>query len=219
MKFSQAKNYRLPTQKVDNLSEGDIRDLKAVISAFTKRNREQLRRLKKNESKYGVSPAVRSLRNRYQGYETEDIDVGKTLGTRALGKNATKEDLIEEYYFQRKLSFNPNLYARKWKETSLEFAKNLDVQLNENLENKISLTPMETSELYGIFDRLKESGLLVSDWYSAKRSEIAEEYVEQKRQGNFNKDEFERIISERIRQEYEHTNFGSSNKISDRFRM
>lgn len=225
MKWSLAKNYRLPSQNAENLTEQDVKQLREVINAYTKHNRELLVNLKKNEPEYGVSPVVRGLRRRYKDSKIsqEKIDVGQTLGTKYLGKEATKSQLLNEYYYQRGLARNQYLSSKAWKKTSTEFRKTLEEQLgiNENLEKgeePVHFTSNEASELYGIFDRLKESGLLTSEYYEQNRLNIAKQYIEQKRNNEFDKNTFEREIAEKLREDYEQNHIlGQGISLSKKF--
>lgn len=238
MKWSLAKKYRLPSQNAENLTKQDVKQLREVINAYTKHNRELLVNLKKNEPEYGVSPVVRGLRRRYKDSKIsqEKIDVGQTLGTKYLGKEATKSQLLNEYYYQRRLASNALLSSKAWKKESLKFRKELEEQLGINVKKRriengeeiiemlsekkqTHFTAQEASELYGIFDKLKESGYLTSDYYADNRLSIAKEYIERKRnQKDFNKNEFEREMSDRLREDYEraHT-LGQGNTISSGF--
>lgn len=239
MKWNLAKKYRLPSQNAENLNEQDVKELREIINAYTKHNREMLVRLKDNEPKYGVSPVVRGLRNKYKnsGLSQEQIDVGQSLGTKYLGKEATKSQLLNEYYYQKRLASNPYISSKEWKKESLKFRKDLEEELDINVKERktvdgeeiiemlpekeqIHFTAQEASELYGIFDRLKESGYLTSEYYAENRLSVAKEFIKRKRsQKDFNKDEFEREISDRLREDYEraHT-LGQGNTISSGFK-
>lgn len=238
MKWSLAKKYHLPSQNAENLNEQDVKELREIINAYTKHNREMLVHLKDNEPRYGTSPVVRGLRNKYKnsGLSQEQIDKGQTLGTKYLGKDATKSQLLNEYYYQRRLASNPLLSSKAWKKESLKFRKDLEEQLDINVKGRriengeeiierlpeqeqIHFTAQEASELYGIFDKLKESGYLTSEYYAENRLSVAKEFIERKRgQKDFNKNEFEREMAERLREDYEraHT-LGQGNTISSSF--
>ena len=238
MKWSLAKKYHLPSQNAENLNEQDVKELREIINAYTKHNREMLVRLKDNEPKYGTSPVVRGLRNKYKnsGLSQEQIDKGQTLGTKYLGKDVAKSQLLNEYYYQRRLASNPLLSSKAWRKESENFRKTLEEQLGINVKEEknvdgegiiemlpekeqIHFTAQEASELYGIFDRLKESGYLTSEYYTENRLSVAKEYMERKyNQKDFNKNEFEQEMAERLREDYEraHT-LGQGNAISSTF--